>query len=228
MSTLPNGPQLPLIVVEEIVRYCLDMHTATNHRGDDASSAEDPSTLESNDEDSSSNSNSEFSDVSSSDDADDMASAIPLLAFDDWNSVFQSKMCKQIMLLFARILEFSASLPVDTMRISVEHALPSNSSVIFGEAHMLQLHIDNPVPDLGARHAGNMDIANVAGFMARVKEMVLAIQRIDIWWCNATYKQPDQGIAGLLSDTTVVLVHGIGQLSFKEYGKSNTNLIGKF
>ncbi|KAJ1943468.1 hypothetical protein GGF37_002634, partial [Kickxella alabastrina] len=66
-------------------------------------------------------------------------------------------------------------------------------------------------------HAGNMDIANVAGFMARVKEMVLAIQRIDIWWCNATYKQPGQGIAGLLSDTTMVFVRGVDQISFREY-----------
>ncbi|KAJ1882275.1 hypothetical protein LPJ66_011181 [Kickxella alabastrina] len=209
MSTPPNGHQLPLIIVKEIVRYCLDMHTATNHRGDDASSARDPNSPESNDDDNddassnndddaSSNSSSEFSDVSSSDDANDMPSAVPLLAFDDWNSVFQLKMCKQITVSFARgqpmvyhfpnwpcsfgALEFSASLPVDTIRISVEQwallfdgsALTSLAesefaSVIFGAAHTLQLHIDNPVPDLGARHAGNMDVANVAAFMARVK-----------------------------------------------------------
>ncbi|KAJ1884323.1 hypothetical protein LPJ66_010665, partial [Kickxella alabastrina] len=178
--------------------------------GDDGSSAEDSSTLESNDDDSSSNSSSGFSDVSIFDDADDMASAVPLLAFDDWNSVFLSKMCKQITLLFARSkamvyhfpnwprsfrdLEFFANLPVNTIKISVEQwallfdssALASLAesefaSVIFGAAHMLQLHIDNPAPDLGARHAGNMDVANVAAFMARVKEMVPAIQRINIW-----------------------------------------------
>ncbi|KAJ1892014.1 hypothetical protein LPJ66_006596 [Kickxella alabastrina] len=114
MSTPPNGHQLPLIIVEEIVRYCLDMHTATNHRVDDASSAGDPSSPETNnddnddassnndDDDSSSNSSSEFSDVSSSDDANDMPSAVPLLAFDNWNSVFQLKMCKQITVSFAR------------------------------------------------------------------------------------------------------------------------------